>query len=214
MLRLTVAEYDREIHAHKKLLMRIPELENEIVALMMQLQKERAETARLCIELENPANASRYHALEGRDLTPEELQHNAQLLESRLNLKEEQLLEKKLLLDQVTTLTRQARQEAQDGRDGTLQLAQKVNDLQSKIKDMTRKMMATVSELSMYQASALKLEQEKNVLEETLESARERLDEGMPPTADAETEWCALISFFSSCRFCFFIFFRLSMVFF
>lgn len=30
MLRLTVAEFDREIHAQKKMLSRIPELENEV----------------------------------------------------------------------------------------------------------------------------------------------------------------------------------------
>ena len=35
-----------------------------------------------------------------------------------------------------------------------------VNELQSKIKDHTRKMMAMVSELSMHQANALKLQQE------------------------------------------------------
>lgn len=101
MLRLTVAEYDRELHAHRKLLSKIPELENEvgclvvvvsflffyflasglfdfhpggahvttilalvltlllthfclcvqIMSLMVQLQKERADTAHLCAVL-------------------------------------------------------------------------------------------------------------------------------------------------------------------
>lgn len=39
----------------------------------------------------------------------------------------------------------------------------KVNEFQAKIKDVTRKMMAVVSELSMHQATALKLQQEVTV---------------------------------------------------
>ena len=35
-----------------------------------------------------------------------------------------------------------------------------VNELQAKIKEVTRKMMAMVSELSMHQANAMKLQQE------------------------------------------------------
>ena len=39
--------------------------------------------------------------------------------------------------------------QALEGRAGTLELSQKVNAFQGRIKDVTRKMMATVSELSM-----------------------------------------------------------------
>lgn len=104
-------------------------------------------------------------------------------------LAQEQLLEKKLLLDQVTALTDRARREASEGREGTLQLATRVNEFQVKIKNLTRRMMAIVSELSVYRATALKLEQEKTDLEGTLETARSNMDQGLPPTADAEQEW-------------------------
>ena len=66
---------------------------------------------------------------------------------------------------------------------------EEVNDFQSKIKDTTRKMMATVSELSMYQATAMKLQQEKHDREVELEDAQWHLEHGEPPTEAAEQEW-------------------------
>ena len=45
------------------------------------------------------------------------------------------------------------------GKDDSLVLAKKVNEYQNKIKELTRKMMATVSELSMNQANCMQLQQ-------------------------------------------------------
>ena len=46
---------------------------------------------------------------------------------SNLNDKKEALLEKELILEEVTALSDKLRNQAQDGREGTLELAQKVN---------------------------------------------------------------------------------------
>ena len=50
-------------------------------------------------------------------------------------------------------------------------------------------MMATVSELAMYQATAMKLQQEKEQREKQIEEAEWRLDHGQPPTDGTEQEW-------------------------
>ena len=50
-------------------------------------------------------------------------------------------------------------------------------------------MLATVSELSMFQSKALKLQQEKEEKEGIIDEALSRLDQGMPPTENAESEW-------------------------
>ena len=50
-------------------------------------------------------------------------------------------------------------------------------------------MLATVAELSMYQASAMKLENEKQERDKILQEAQERMASGKPPTDDAEEEW-------------------------
>lgn len=50
-------------------------------------------------------------------------------------------------------------------------------------------MLATVSELSMFQSKALKLQEEKDRKEDLLEIAIQRLERGEPPTDDCEREW-------------------------
>jgi hypothetical protein len=50
-------------------------------------------------------------------------------------------------------------------------------------------MLASVSELSMYQATALRLQQEKISREKALEEARWRMEHGDAPTADAVKEF-------------------------
>merc|ERR1712014_339643 len=100
------------------------------------------------------------------------LRAKIQDLEERLNDKKEALLEKELILEEVTALSDKLRAQAMDGRQGTMELSQKVNVFQSRIKDVTRKMMATVSELSMYQATAHKLQQERDEVCERVMQAR------------------------------------------
>lgn len=52
---------------------------------------------------------------------------------------------------QVSSLSERLRQQAAEGRSDTLDMAQTANDLQLKIRNVTRKIMAAISELSMYQ---------------------------------------------------------------
>eukprot|EP00698_Gefionella_okellyi_P001710 TRINITY_DN11581_c0_g1_i1.p1 TRINITY_DN11581_c0_g1~~TRINITY_DN11581_c0_g1_i1.p1 ORF type:complete len:959 (+),score=296.70 TRINITY_DN11581_c0_g1_i1:377-2878(+) len=193
LLNLAAAESEREIAIQRKLLPKVPELENQILSMMLQLQEERSDVKQMCLALEDPSNMGRYKQLGGEDPTPEELTQRLAVLEGRFNQKEEQLLEKKLLLDQVTQLTDAARREALEGRQGTRNRVLQVNEFQAKIKALTRKMMATVSELSMYQATAMKMEQEKLELEATLDQARVRLEAGEPPTDDAEANWFRIL---------------------
>merc|ERR1712070_537719 len=101
----------------------------------------------------------------------------------------EALLEKELILEEVSALSDKLRQQAVDGRQGTMELSQKVNVFQSRIKGVTRKMMSTVSELSMYQATAHKLQQERDEACERMTQARERLQNGEPPTDTADAEF-------------------------
>ena len=58
-----------------------------------------------------------------------------------------------MLFEQVGKLTDRAKKKVDSQRASTLAVAKKVNNYQSRIKDVTRKMMALVSELSMQQVS-------------------------------------------------------------
>merc|ERR1712224_912514 len=93
------------------------------------------------------------------------------------------------ILEEVTALSDKLRQQAIDGRQGTLELSQKVNLFQARIKDMTRKMMATVSELSMYQATAMKFQTERDEIQEKVMQARENVENGLPPTDTADQDF-------------------------
>ena len=81
------------------------------------------------------------------------------------------------------------RTQALDGRKTTLEVAEKINEYKARTTELSRKMLATVSELSMFQSKALKLQQEKEEKDGVLEVALQNLDAGMPPTDDAEMEW-------------------------
>ncbi len=68
-----------------------------------------------------------------------------------------------------------------------------VNDVQTRIKETTRKMMALVSELSMNQANAMKLQQELRMKEANLEQCYMRMEKGEAPSEEADREWLKLI---------------------
>ena len=189
MLDIELKEIKRHIELTRKEIPKMPKQAAQILTLQKELKDTREKAELLCRDLETPSNLSRWRRLEGEDPDAEQLSAKIQVLEERLNDKKEQLLEKELVLEEVTSLSEKLRHQAADGRSDTLQLAKRVNEFQSKIKETTRKMMATVSELSMYQATAMKLQQEKHDREMELEDASWRFDQGEPPTSAAEHEW-------------------------
>lgn len=141
-------------------------------------------------ELENPNSSRRkFQKLGGEDLDRPRLRSKLQNLEERLNDKKEALLEKELILEEVTALSDKLRQQASEGRQDTMELSQKVNVFQSRIKEVTRKMMATVSELSMYQATAHKLQADRDEAHEQAMLGRELFHEGKPPTPNADLDF-------------------------
>eukprot|EP01043_Picozoa_sp_COSAG02_P047369 COSAG02_NODE_4534_length_5245_cov_13.164594_4_plen_631_part_00 len=152
-LNLERVELGREKEVVRKFLPVGPEMEADVLILKEELDESRRETARLSDILESPEN-DRWRLLPGTDPAPQELAQTIKKFEERLNDKKEQLLEKELVLEEVGSLSERLRQQATDGRSDTLELAKRVNDFQARIRAMTKKMMATVSELSMYQVKS------------------------------------------------------------
>jgi len=188
-VRLQTEELKRQYTAAKH---RLPEREvhkKRIMELEVQIGQERKNIDDLSAKLEDPANGDRWRALEGEDPSTEQLLAKISILEDRLDQKREVLLEKELVLEEVTNLTDRLKKQAMSKRDGAKALATELNGLQTKIRDTTKLMLATVSELSMYQATALRLQQEKVSREKVLEEARWKLDHGQPPTEDAVKVW-------------------------
>ncbi|KAK9829922.1 hypothetical protein WJX72_008666 [[Myrmecia] bisecta] len=189
MLKLEVAEMSRALGVVRALLPVIPGLDTDIALLQKQLLETRRQADQLSLQLESPANKSRWRRLEGKVADAEELAAKVAQLEERLNDKREVLLEKELILEEITSLSARLRSQAAEGRQDTLELAKRVNEYQSRLRALTRCMMATVSELSLYQATSLKLGAEKEKLDMDVVQAHQRLEAGEAPTADAEREW-------------------------
>eukprot|EP00873_Tetraselmis_striata_P010499 jgi/Tetstr1/430763/TSEL_020548.t1 len=189
ILRLECREVERSIEVTRRLLPRIPVLDEDVALLQKELLEAKRESEKLSLQLEDPENKGRWRRLEGKIPTGEELQAKLSQLEERLNDKKEQLLEKELILEEITSLSDRLRQQAAEGRADTLELAKKVNDYQARIRAVTRKLMATISELSMYQATGIKLSAERDELADDVSTAAARLEAGEAPTADAEREW-------------------------
>ena len=64
--------------------------------------------------------------------------------------------------------------------------------MQTKMKRMTRQMMATVSELSMQQAAAMRLQQDMTDKQALLDRYLVNMDNGLPPSVDIEQEFIRL----------------------
>lgn len=200
-IKLEEAELRRKIEIARK---QIPSLQTytdatkELETLEKDLEEERKLVKLLVQKLETPLTAEekeltgeqdRARHLGGMDPEPEQVAAKIEMLEERLNVKKELLLEKELVLDEVSSLSTKLRNQAAESRGPSLDIVKKINEYQSKIRTTTRKMMASVSELSMYQATALKLEHQKKEQTHELALARARLGEGLPPTEEAEHEW-------------------------
>ena len=110
-------------------------------------------------------------------------------MEERLNNKKEALLEKELVYEEVSNLAEKLRTQALDGRNTTLQINEKINEYRARTNDLARKLYAAVSEVSMLQSKALKLQQEKEEKQQILDNAIENLEKNLPPTDDTEILW-------------------------
>ncbi|TPX37722.1 hypothetical protein SmJEL517_g00446 [Synchytrium microbalum] len=188
MYNLAIAELKRSIDVGRRASGKRKEIEDLYRQLEDELHAAKEESARLSQLVEGPENAGRCRNLNGGDPTMSEMVDRVRKLEERLATKEERLLEKDLVLEEVTMLTTRLRQQALDSRVAGSQGAMKLSDLTKKAKNTARAIMAKVSELAMQQAEAAALRQEVSDKEALLQSARDRLARGEPPTDELERD--------------------------
>jgi len=192
MHKITHTDLETELKSLRKNVPQVPNLSQQIVTLKIELDHERQKVKELSEKIEDPVEAEkagRLKYIESDVPDNEFLDAKIKILEERLNTKKEALLEKELVLEEITNLSDQLRKQAMDGRKGTLELAEKINEFRAKTNELSRKMLATVAEVSMLQATVMKLEQEKNSKESMLEEAKKRKDEGLPPKEEDLDAW-------------------------
>ncbi|XP_067915346.1 coiled-coil domain-containing protein 146 isoform X3 [Heterodontus francisci] len=192
-LNIQLTEEKRQIQMVRKDVPSKHELESNLTTLQRELALYQDKVQSLEKTLVDPSSENRSRLLEGDDPSFEELSKKIDEIDLKLARKEEQLLEKDLISDQVTRLSERINAKAMNGKQDTLTLAKKVNEMQGKVKDVTRKMMAVVSELSMQQANAMQLQQDVRDKQQFLELCHQRMEQGMAPSEEFESEWLKIV---------------------
>ncbi|XP_061438083.1 coiled-coil domain-containing protein 146 [Rhineura floridana] len=192
-LQLKLTEKKRQIELSLRTLPLKRGLDADLVVLQIQFSQCKDKIKSLEKVFTDPNGQNRTRALPGKDLSQAELYKKIEELEIQLTQKEEKLLEKDFVYEQVSRLTGKIHAKAENGKQDTLILAKKMNGLQEKIKSTTQKMMALIAELSMKQAYAIKLQQEMRDKEQFLMCISSRLEKGLPPPKDVETEWLKVL---------------------
>ena len=164
---------------------RILEMQNALVAA-------RQVSERLCAQLETPATAQRWIALDGEDPDAEMLGQRATELERTLGVLKQDLLDRELSREELRGLSERLSAElhgAPEGGAAAAAVGKQVNDLRRQLQEATRRLIALVSEVSMYQAEAIKLQHESTAAAERLGAAQDAFDRGLPPSVAAEQRW-------------------------
>ncbi|EMP32120.1 hypothetical protein UY3_10745, partial [Chelonia mydas] len=192
-LKLKLAEKKRQIELSLKMLPMKNALDADLVVLQIQYSQCKDRIKSLEKHFSDPEGKNRKRTLEGKDPSLPELFEKIEELEIQLVQKEEKLLEKDFIYEQVSRLTDRLCTKTQNGKKDTLILAKRMNELQQKIKDKTKKMMALIAELSMQQAITIKLQQEMRDKEQFLLTVSSRIEKGLPPPKETEIEWMKVL---------------------
>ncbi|KAL3977350.1 olfactory receptor [Sarotherodon galilaeus] len=182
-LELAINEEKRQIDLKKKDVLLKRKLEEEITMLQIELSEARDKT------LEGVKRKVDYKELKGKDPSTAELAKKIEQLEVNLAERERQLLEKELLVDQVTRLSKPLSDQAENCQEDRLSLAKKLNELRTNIINTNHRMMAISAELSMKQAAALSLQQQIKEKELQMDKCQRRLEQGLSPYPEKEEEW-------------------------
>ena len=142
-----------------------------------------AEAEALMIVLTDPQQV-KMRKLDGADLELQELEGLASALELRASSARERLLWQSARRDE-NRARRIVLEKMADGDDDTNSASvstRKFNEIGTRCRNTTRKLMSAVAELSLHEATAAKLEQEGAELADELAAAEVRVANGLPPT--------------------------------
>merc|ERR1711975_67627 len=101
MLKIELKEIQRPIEVTKRLLPKIPERQEKVRVLKVQLGVECLAAEKLSRDLETPGNSDRWLQLEGHDADMDQLKARVAKLEGLISDKHDHLLEKELVLEEI-----------------------------------------------------------------------------------------------------------------
>ena len=179
---------ERQIVVAKNNVLDVKECNLKICSFEVEIEEQKNLKVKLCKAIEDPSNKARWRNLEGSDLDEQQLEAKRGLLEQRISEYKEILLERSILLKETSSQTEMLRRDHEERSGKSSSISRKLNDEHAKVRDLTRSMMALVSELSMYQATAIKLKDDKEIQLQMILKMKENLKSGQPPNEGARRD--------------------------
>ncbi len=141
-------EYNLSKHSGTSLI----DMKNKIVHLEKDLSYEKNKVAALSEELQNPLNVHRWRKLEGSDPTSYELIQKVHILQKKLILKTEEVVETNLILQDKEKIEEELKNLI--ARQPGPEIGDQVNTFQRNLRAKSKQMKVLAAELNMYQAQA------------------------------------------------------------
>jgi hypothetical protein len=154
LIRIQTEELQRQYGVARN---RLPEVESTrqvLLNLQKILDAECQRSSEMSSSLEDPHNLDRWRALGGEDFDSNQLLAKVSMIQKKIDGKREKVLEQELFLSDINSMTEKIRDEAKFKKESSMVLGDQLNSIQSRIRDINKKVIATVSELSMYQVCA------------------------------------------------------------
>jgi chromosome segregation ATPase len=163
-------------------------------ALSRQLEEEKQQVEHLSTLLETPTTDkstgfTRARLLTGDDPDAEVLAREIEDGERRVEAKRALLLELELQVKELSSVNARLRTRASEGREKAVRAGMEMNDTRAARERVSRQLMAAVSELSMWQARAVRLERDRRQREAELQEMQSRQQAGQQPDDQCEADW-------------------------
>lgn len=184
-LKIQCADIERHIMSKRSSQSDFTFYEEKIKSLENELKVEINQQLSMSKCLEDPDKNESWRELGGEDLDDVQLQAKIKILEDRLDNNRAQIIEREVLLEELNSQIEDMNKQTQTRSIKVQPVMKKLNDLQGRMRDVTRSMMALVSELSMYQANVLNLEDEKVALSDALRISQNLINDGQPSSQPA-----------------------------
>lgn len=159
-IQLDIKEYQRQYHISNNRIMKLNNNELDIISLNKEINKNKVLIQEISSKLEKPtSNADgRLHLLDDIN-DPDEEQMNGKilLLQKRLDKQREVYYEKELIYHEINKMNILMKTNANEYKEEAKLLAIELSELQLKVNDISKKLYASVSELSMYQVCYLSI---------------------------------------------------------
>ncbi|PRW58036.1 coiled-coil domain-containing 146-like [Chlorella sorokiniana] len=190
VLQLEVGELQRRLHATHKTAPDVVAYDRQIASLKAEVLRARKEAETFGAALESPKDCpDRWRVLPGKIPVKEDLSARIGQIEERLAARRDLAAQKDSVLEELERLTEGLVAQARASHDPAFDITLRMNEARRQQAAVTRRMMATVSELSLYQALSLKFSADRDALKSELAAAKAAVAAGRPPTAGTDQEF-------------------------